>query len=148
MIRRNFLTLLGAAIAAPALPALPAAARAAAVPAAVPRAFPYGLANFYTRHNSTVSAGKLARYLNVSPGQAEQLIARLVQDQRLITSGVPGVYRATTPAPHPKSAEIKRAVKSRAEARRIEARTPQPDPDMLVYLRDMAERYFAQQATL
>ncbi|MEO9864875.1 MAG: hypothetical protein ABJO29_03210 [Yoonia sp.] len=85
MKRRGFLTMFGAAIAAPALPmAAPAPA------AAVYSRYMYGLAVFHARTRAHVSARGLALGLKVSTTQAEAMIAEMTANGLVKSVGFSG----------------------------------------------------------
>ncbi|SEW46011.1 hypothetical protein SAMN04488515_3426 [Cognatiyoonia koreensis] len=74
MKRRSFLTALGAAIAMPVLPSLPAAQVASF------NRYTYGLAVFHARTRAHVSARGIAHCLKVSVPQAEAMIAEMARN--------------------------------------------------------------------
>ena len=73
MKRRNFLSLMGAAAVAPALPAIPAPVAAAGY-----NRYMYGLAVFHARTRTNISAAGIAHRLKVSLPQAEAMIGEMV----------------------------------------------------------------------
>lgn len=73
MKRRSFLTMLGAAVAAPALPM----AAAPAPVAAVYNRYTYGLAVFHARTHAHVTAAGIAKRLKVTPAQAKAMISEM-----------------------------------------------------------------------
>lgn len=75
MKRRGFLTMLGAAVTAPALPAVSSAPAAAAY-----NRYMYGLAVFHARTRAHVSARGIAYCLKVSTAQAEAMIAEMTKN--------------------------------------------------------------------
>jgi 3-isopropylmalate/(R)-2-methylmalate dehydratase small subunit len=75
MKRRGFLTMLGAAVAAPALPAVSSAPAAAAY-----NRYMYGLAVFHARTRAHVSARGIAYCLKVSTAQAEAMISEMTKN--------------------------------------------------------------------
>lgn len=72
MKRRGFMQLLGAALAAPALPAVAPAATVAGY-----NRYTYGLAVFHARTRAHISARGLAHCLKVTPAQAQAMIAEM-----------------------------------------------------------------------
>jgi 3-isopropylmalate/(R)-2-methylmalate dehydratase small subunit len=74
MQRRHFLTMMGAAAAAPALPALGAHVQAAAGY----NRYQYGLAVFHARTRTQISAAGIAHTLKVTLPQAEAMISEMV----------------------------------------------------------------------
>ena len=75
MKRRGFLKMLGAAVAAPALPAVSSAPAAAAY-----NRYMYGLAVFHARTRAHVSARGIAYCLKVSTAQAEAMISEMTKN--------------------------------------------------------------------
>ena len=139
MKRRNFISLIGAAVTAPLLPRPVFAAPLA--PAVVPRAYPYGLAVFHARTKSTVTAAHLAKHVQVSPAKAEQMIARMLRENHIVAGATSGTYSAADP--YRQNPAVKARARSNAQARKVARTTANADPSMLVYLRDMANAYFA-----
>jgi len=89
--RRGFLTMLGAATLAPALPAVSAPA------AATYNRYMYGLAVFHARTRAHVSAAGIAYRLKVTTAQAEAMMVEMTA-KGMITpvAGKPGAMRATS----------------------------------------------------
>lgn len=75
MKRRNFLSMLGAAMTAPLMPVKPLAAAPAAV--AGYNRYQYGLAVFHARTRASLSIADLMGRLNVSSTTAEALMAEM-----------------------------------------------------------------------
>jgi len=73
MKRRSFLTMLGAAVTAPALPVAASSAPAAVVY----NRYTYGLGVFHARTHAHVSAAGIARRLRVTPAQAKAMISEM-----------------------------------------------------------------------
>lgn len=93
MKRRGFLRLLGAAVAAPTLPAVtPKAAVAATY-----NRYTFGLGVFHARTRAHVSVRGLAHRLNLSPEQARLMLAEMAE-RGLVTpiAGTGGSVRAVS----------------------------------------------------
>lgn len=93
MKRRGFIQLLGAALTAPALPAM----GAPSVAAATYNRYTFGLAVFHARTRAHVSAAGIAYRLKVSTAQAEAMIAEMAS-KGMVTPLIskPGSVRATS----------------------------------------------------
>ena len=138
MKRRNFLSLLGAAGAAPLMPVPVSAAPAAATY----NRYMYGLAVFHARTQASVSAVDLASKLRVSPKIARALVremqAKGVVSPALKAAG--GVMRAVSPNPMAANASAR---KIDAVARRFlmsDESTEQREPDPCQVSSDPAKR--------
>lgn len=128
MNRRGFLSTLGAALAAPLIPALPSAA-----PVAVNR-YTYGLAALHTRIESALPLSELAKRFSLTAAQSRALAGQLVADGLVTQQG--GTLHATRPL-------TTRAAKA-ATVRRAKAKAQTPaqstqDP-MMAYLHGLCER--------
>ncbi|THH36200.1 hypothetical protein E4Z66_14215 [Aliishimia ponticola] len=136
MRRRQFLSLLGAAGMAPALP-MPAA-RAAAVGAAGYNRYMYGLAVFHAHTRASISAVDLAGKLKVSLGTAEAMLGEMtakgVVGPILNSSAMRAISR-TSVGPHvvsvPKPSDLGAAPKDLLNrvAAQLESDAVAPDAD-------------------
>jgi hypothetical protein len=93
--RRSFLTMIGAATVAPALPMLPSAAPATALY----NRYMYGLAVFHARARATLSAGDLMAKLRVSAVQARAMVGEMSTSGivRPVAQSALGAVRAVNP---------------------------------------------------
>jgi len=92
MRRRHFLTTLGAAAVAPALPALGAGAPVAQAAAGYNR-YQYGLAVFHARTRAGLTAADLMGRLHISAAQAHAMMSEM-SASGVLTRGA-GIARAT-----------------------------------------------------
>ena len=138
MKRRGFLRMLGAAAAAPLLPAIPSAATAAAGY----NRYQYGLAVFHARTRAHVSARGLAYCLKVTPAQAQAMIAEM-SAKGMVTpvTGSGGSVRAVSNILKPDMWGLDKSMRqARSRARRSNRmdRTEAVRPtDWIDYLRDL-----------
>ena len=135
MKRRGFLTMFGAAIAAPALPmAAPAPA------AAVYNRYMYGLAVFHARTRAHVSARGLALGLKVTTAQAEAMIAEMASGGLVKPVGASNV-RAVSNILKPDAWGLSRtAAKQRSEVRKAKRLVNAAQPDvspLMAHLHEM-----------
>ena len=96
MKRRSFLSMLGAASAAPLMPTpvLGAISRAASY-----NRFSYGYAVFWARHGGAFGVQQLAKAMQISETQAKAMIDEMLQD-RLVRASQAGVQSVSTHGGH------------------------------------------------
>ena len=111
MQRRNFLSLIGAAAVAPALPAIGAPTSVAATATGYNR-YMYGLAVFQARTRASITAADLVTRLGVSAPQASAMINEM--SARGVLSSVTGAARIAATAP-PRKPYVRKMLRQIAE---------------------------------
>jgi len=141
MKRRGFLTMLGAATVAPALPSV----AAPAVTATYNR-YMFGLAVFHARTRAHISAAGIAYRLKVTTVQAEAMIAEMT-GKGMVTpiTGSPGQVRAVSNILKPgvwdtsevqKAAKVRKDLQQQAQAK-AKAEEDAKTPDWLSHLQSI-----------
>lgn len=97
MKRRNFLSMVGAAAAAPILPSIGASQATAAVATGYNR-YMYGLAVFHARTRAGLTTADLMARLRISAVQAEAMMGEMTA-RGVLTPALGAVRVATAPAP-------------------------------------------------
>lgn len=134
MKRRGFLSLLGAALAAPTLPA------AAAAPASYSRAT-YGLAVFHARTRAHVSARGLSWCLKVPMAQANAMMAEMTRTGLVTPVGLGGQMRAVSNILQPQPWHVGASTATHSAQRRttdLSAKGSPSLPDWLRHVRGIA----------
>ncbi len=142
MKRRGFLTMLGAAVAAPVMPSL----GSAATTAASYNRYTYGLAVFHARTRAHVSARGLSHCLKVSLPQAEAMIAEMSAKGmvRPVLGAAGGHVRAVSNILKPDMWGLERTARqarSRTRRARIETQDRGVADPMMAHLHQICRDY-------
>ena len=123
MDRRRFLSVLGAAAAAPAVPFVAGGAPARAVTAAGYNRYMYGLAVFHARSRAHVTAADLMARLRLTGVQADAMMAEMASSG--VLSPVSGTVKMATHQSKPGKPYIRKAMRHLQEL--LEPEKPRTD---------------------
>lgn len=138
MNRRGFLQMIGAATAAPLLPALPVAAAPAATQL---NSFTYGMVALHSRIEGGLPLAEMARRFRLSPAQANYLADRLVSDGFATRTRTVVTARKPFVQSHGFGRMQARARTERQIKRRHNNDADKPMPPMLAHLRRLSADY-------